>query len=625
VTVGPAVVLDDLTFDDLLRVVLSDIPGSSRGAWTLHGPVDPGITVLELYCWLFEQRLFMAGQTTEPVLRAALRLLGIADPRPAAAATTVLAFRAGATPAALPLGTVMNLDRDPDGRQFVTTAAVTVLPVAAIRAEGVLSRAGDVLDLVLTCSAVAPTGSAFTLLVDLLGPPGVAPGWAPGAPDVPPPAVLTWTAVGPGGASAPVEVQDGTGGFRRPGLLALAWPAVWGAPDGCLLRVQATAGAWTEPVRIRAVHPNASPAAHRIPRTADADGQLATFLPLPAQRLRLREAVGTVCDGPDAATVQFTETDGTRQVWTSVTSWTGAGPGDRVMLIDRVRGELIFGDGRAGRVPRPADHPASRVDYAVGAGPGGNLGAGRVWVQDGGAAIADSPLPAEGGADPETLEQARQRAGDGLGVPDRTVNVADAEALATASPGVGVARAHALPGLHPDFPCSQVPGALTLTVVPFADRDAPPAAWTPAPMPDPGVLASVQAVLARGRLTGQELFVLPPAYRGLTVRVTVSRTARDAELRSRIIDAVTRFTDPLTGGDSGDGWPFGGVVRPSRLAALVRATVGSAVRVDTVAVALDGGLQTSCDDLPIGPRELLRLDSVLVAVDAALPAGTGLL
>jgi len=625
------VVLDDLSFDDLLRIALADIPGSSRGAWTLHGPVDPGITVLELYCWLFEQRLFMAGQQTEPVMRAALRLLGIGDPRTASAATTVLALRPGAAPAVLPAGTVMDLDRDPSGRAFATTADVAVLPVSSVRAEGGLGRAGDVLDLVLTVTAVPAGRPVLTLLADLDAPPGTPPGWAAGAPEVPPPADLGFTALGPGAASQPaepVEVDDGTGGLRRPGLLAFAWPAAWSAPGKCRLRITAQSGSWTEPVRLRAVHPNAAPAEHLVLQSVSVDAELARFLPLPGRRLRLPSPPGTVCDRPGAVRLTVTEADGAVQEWRSVTSWTGAGPGDRVMLADRARSEVVFGDGRAGRILRPAANPASRLVWSIGAGPAGNLGAGSGWVQDGGPAVAVNPVPASGGAPAETPAQVRQRAGDDLGRPVRTVHAADTEELAAGTPGAGIARAHALPGLHPDFPCTIVPGALAVTVVPFAVRDAPPDTWTLAPMPDDGALAAVRAVLAAGRLAGQELFVLPPVYRALSVVVTIGPSAQEAAARTRIRSAVTRFVDPLTGGDGEDGWPFGGVVRPSRLAALARTAAGPAVAVTEVTVALDGGTATACDDLPIGSRELVRLADVQVATSGAaqgILSGTGLL
>jgi hypothetical protein len=48
--------LADVTWDDLVALARRRIPAITRGEWTLHAPVDPGITMLELFAWLLEQR-----------------------------------------------------------------------------------------------------------------------------------------------------------------------------------------------------------------------------------------------------------------------------------------------------------------------------------------------------------------------------------------------------------------------------------------------------------------------------------------------------------------------------------------------------------------------------------------
>jgi hypothetical protein len=54
----PQITLDDLTWADLSAAARGRIPAGSNGRWTLHAPVDPGITLLELHAWLLEQRLY---------------------------------------------------------------------------------------------------------------------------------------------------------------------------------------------------------------------------------------------------------------------------------------------------------------------------------------------------------------------------------------------------------------------------------------------------------------------------------------------------------------------------------------------------------------------------------------
>jgi hypothetical protein len=73
--------LDDLTWEDLRLLAQRRIPAASGGAWTHHAPVDPGITLLELFAFLLEQQLYVLDQVPDSLVRAVLTLLGEA-PRP---------------------------------------------------------------------------------------------------------------------------------------------------------------------------------------------------------------------------------------------------------------------------------------------------------------------------------------------------------------------------------------------------------------------------------------------------------------------------------------------------------------------------------------------------------------
>jgi hypothetical protein len=619
-------VIDDLRFEDLLRIALQDMPGASQGRWTVHGAVDPGITFLELFAWQLEQRLFAAEQLTDPVVRASLRLLGVPDPAPTRSARTVLCFLPLPAPVELPAGTLMSLERDALGRAYTLDEPAVVLPIGQIEAAGRLQVAGDVLELIHRYAGPRLSNQPVRLLVDLVAAPGVPPGWSPAAVEVPPAATLQWTAVGPDGSEAAVTVTDGTGGFRRSGLLELAWPPVWNAfgAGPCQLRVRAVRASYTEAVQLRRIYANAVRATHREARQDEVGAKLGALLPLPGQRLPLMNTAGALLDGPGQVSLRLTELDGVEHVWTSVADWSQVGPGDRVLVVDRTRGELVFGDGRAGRIPRIAPGAPATVTYATGGGPSGNIGAGSRWARAGGAELASNPMAAEGGADAQTLEAAVRQAAEDLATADRTVTASDAKDLVLATPGIGLERAHATVGLHPEFPCVGVPTALTVTAVPHAGRQAVSTDWTKAPVPDSGALAAARAQLGGRRLIGQEVFVLPPVYRRVSVWVTVSQTARGEALETRIKDALIRYLDPLRGGSSGDGWPFGGVVRPSALIGVVRSVLGPEADVASLSVALDDEPATDCADLVIGARELVWLDDVQTTWLTAVPAGGGL-
>jgi predicted phage baseplate assembly protein len=226
-------------------------------------------------------------------------------------------------------------------------------------------------------------------------------------------------------------------------------------------------------------------------------------------------------------------------------------------------------------------------------------------------------VPADGGADAETIAQARVRAGAALTEVDRAVTPADHETIALKVPGVAVARAHAEVGDHPGFPCTLVPGAVSVYVVPAAPRDD--ADWdrpgfVSAPGPDQGLLSQVRAALCDARLLGEELFVREPRYRAARLRVEVTGTPRDpAAVRAKVQRALRQYLDPLTGGDKNEGWPFGAPLRPSALLRAAQQAAGHDGEVSSVAIALDDTANwESCRDVVIRPQELVALGDVRV-------------
>ena len=306
--------IDDLGFADLLRLALEDVPGASQGRWTLHGPVDPGVTLLEQFAWQLEQRLFMAEQTTGAVALASLRLLGVALPAATVPARTVLCLTGPGPAVGLPAGTVLLLDGDRTGRRVSLDDPVTVLPVGPLTVSGRLGAVGDTLELAHGHVGPSLVGSRLSVLVDVAAAPGVEPAWSPEAATVAPAGALRWTAVGRDGSEAEVAVDDSTGGFRRSGLLRLDWPRVWDALGGqpCRLRATLTSGRLTEAVVVRGAYANAATASDRVAEVDDVTGQLGGLLPLPGQRLRVDGTAGRLLDGPGAVSVTWVERTASR-------------------------------------------------------------------------------------------------------------------------------------------------------------------------------------------------------------------------------------------------------------------------------------------------------------------------
>ena len=93
------VVLDDLDWKGMVDAIRRRIPAASDGQWTLHAPVDPGITLLELFAWQLEQRLYRMDQVPDTLNRALLSMLGT-RPRRTRYARTVLQLLPGRAAAA---------------------------------------------------------------------------------------------------------------------------------------------------------------------------------------------------------------------------------------------------------------------------------------------------------------------------------------------------------------------------------------------------------------------------------------------------------------------------------------------------------------------------------------------
>ncbi len=250
--------------------------------------------------------------------------------------------------------------------------------------------------------------------------------------------------------------------------------------------------------------------------------------------------------------------------WQGVDDLALAGPDDPFYTLDPADGSIRFGDGLHGRIPLPGE--AIRcLTYKHGGGVRGNVGAeriNRVFRAAPAAALAlkaANPLPAEFGADAETLPEASARIPEVLRHNDRAVATDDFSGLALETPGVQVGRAHVLPRHKPHERVDGVPGVVTLIVLPAYDPLQPDQ-----PTPDKEMLRRVCAWLEPRRLVTTELYITPPQYVRLSCSVAVEPEAGAGEetLRRHVELALRQHLAPLPPyGPDGKGWPFGRDVR----------------------------------------------------------------
>jgi predicted phage baseplate assembly protein len=167
----------------------------------------------------------------------------------------------------------------------------------------------------------------------------------------------------------------------------------------------------------------------------------------PLQRFTLRQSPLTYVSAATPSGIASTLEVRVNEVrWHAAPSPALLGPDDR-SYTTRTEGDgrvsVVFGDGRRGaRLPTGPDNVQAR--YRIGIGKGGNVPAEKINILASrplGVKNVINPLPATGGADPESRDQARRRAPLAVLALDRLVSVTDYADFARTFAGIGKAAA----------------------------------------------------------------------------------------------------------------------------------------------------------------------------------------
>jgi predicted phage baseplate assembly protein len=291
------------------------------------------------------------------------------------------------------------------------------------------------------------------------------------------------------------------------------------------------------------------------------------------------------------------------QIWTEVDDLAEFGPADQVYVLDSTTGQVTFGDGIHGMALPPGFRNVVALAYQVGGGSAGAVGAGQInnpinsvpYISG-----VQNPLPATGGMDAETQQQTLQRGPQELRARGRAVAVADYEILALRATGALVARAGAVAGFHPSFPGTFIPGVVCVLVI-------PPELGSGPPVPDAGTLLAVSTYLSSNLApVGVEIVAAAPLYHTVSVEASVvidPSVSRNDAVQS-VISLCDSYLDPITGGDDGLGWPFGGTLSN---AAFVRQllTVDGITAVPSLLFIVDGIRGQKCGDVSIPANDLV--------------------
>jgi predicted phage baseplate assembly protein len=572
--------LDSRTFEELVRLARLRIPRYTP-EWTDFNESDPGITLVELFAWLTEQILYELNRVPERNYVKFLELLGL-EQRPAQPAVAHLVFTAQAdAPEVRPVdpGTQVAA-QPPDGgplRIFETTegldlarvpltdvqafdgSAFTVVTLAnesdatPFRPLGWVPQPGSALYLGFTPTEPAPAGRPFPqeLRFRVFLPPATVGGraerCATDATGPAPPATLVWehkpTVDAPAWRRLSVFL-DQTAALTREGDIRVAGPTriaptIEGkvAEPRYWLRVRLADGGYPTggAPELDLIRCNVAPA-HNLATVRDEI--LGTSDGHPGQRFQLAQ---TPVDR-DSLTLSIELAGADPERWTRVDDFFASEPDDPHFVLDPIGGEVRFGDGRRGAIP-VAGADIVAVEYRYGGGAAGNVGPGLVSTPLTnllGVESVTNPRPAVGGRDQQDLEELKAAAPGVLRRRGRAVTAQDFATLAEETGGVR--RAAALALAHPDHPEVEVPGAVTVVVVP----DSPEVP----PVPSRDLIEAVCRRLSSFRLLTSEVYVRAPNYQAISVEAHVDADpfAAAGTVQREVVEALNRHLDPLRRG-----------------------------------------------------------------------------
>ncbi len=262
------------------------------------------------------------------------------------------------------------------------------------------------------------------------------------------------------------------------------------------------------------------------------------------------------------------------QLWRLTDDLLSADLDERVFSLDRESGEIRFGTGINGL--RPPNNRRIRASYEYGGGLAGNVAIDEIKKsQDirlqGGYKISN-PLPTAGGDRGETTVEGETSIPLHLRHRDRLVTKQDFVDVAKRTPGVDMGRVEVLPLFKPSPPTVDVPGIVTLMVIPEQDAIKPRS-----PSPDHIFLKQVCDHLDPRRLVTTEIYVRGPVY--FSVHLSVGVQIQEGYYRDDVLQAVrTRLEEYLSslppGGPDETGWPLNRRLLKKDLEAMVTRVAG---------------------------------------------------
>jgi predicted phage baseplate assembly protein len=603
-----APVLDDRKFQDIVDEAKKRIPHYCK-EWTDHNVSDPGVTLIELFAWMTEMLLYRLNQVPDLHYIKFLHMLGITlqEPIPSRAPVTFWLTGPRDTPLLISAGTeaASTQTETQDPIIFTTDKDFRVLPPKLGRVLNRVAASGrqqgkQYLDQNLrrlvsgfegfdVFSQVPQVGDAvyfgfennlshhiltLNLDCDPAGGAGVDPTLPP----------YVWEA-----SSADEDLRweecelefDTTKALNSTGAIQLHLPKMgkYSVNKQSFYWVRSRVREISEYDERQGVQPyqvspkirqvaivsmgGTVPASHSerirdefIDRSDGSAGQRFALQNTPVIKRREGEYLEVQVEGEPP------------QAWTEAPDFSGSDAFDRHYTLDSVSGELRFGpairqpDGTVklfGAIPARGSNLVFK-NYRRGGGEQGNVQTSIInTLRTSIPYIAQvrNRQPAWGGLDAESLESAMMRGPALLRSRDRAVTESDFEFLARQALPAAVGRVKTLQP-RPAEAGRVAPGQIYVLVIPrvmVADYYIAPEELE---LREADV-TRLSEYLDERRLLTIQVDVRSPAYRWVAVKTQLraSPGVPNDEVEAEVFSRLYRYLNPLTGGNDGNGWPFG--------------------------------------------------------------------
>ncbi len=407
----------------------------------------------------------------------------------------------------------------------------------------------------------------------------------------------------------PLVILDETATLTRRGLVQFIGPRdfvrhAYAGQSLYWLRVRWREGAFVFPPQLRRVALNTTwatqAATSRNEILGSSNGnpdQIFTTAQTPVllgQQLEVREQE-MPSDAEQAALVALEGADATTQTldaagqpdeiwvrWHAEPDLYASGPRDRHYTIDRVSGDIRFGNGNQGMIPPLGQNNIRMASYRYGGGAQGNRARATIVELKSSVPYIDGVInhePSRGGADQESLDRAKERGPAGLRHRDCAVTAQDLEDLAYAA-APEVARVQAIVPIFEPYQLWFDPSARTRNTSRHAQVNVGgcglvivPHSNDPQPTPSLSLIEQIRGYLLDRTSATADLWVAGPEWVQVAVSATVVPTSlqtADATV-GNVSAALYHFLHPLTGGTHGRGWAFSAVPRRSAFYAVIEA------------------------------------------------------